>query len=67
MNRAQIRNRPEEFKLGWVAGLYDAKSDDGLRYRNNVLVSRLPSANDRSFLAGYRAAQKKRLGYLRWQ
>ena len=55
MTNIEIYDKPEKFRYGWVAGFYDARSDDGLRYG-------LGSGDDEVFLAGYRAGRQARLG-----
>ncbi|HEX2453139.1 MAG TPA: hypothetical protein VHI99_05530 [Vicinamibacterales bacterium] len=52
----------EKFKLGWVAGFYDARADDGLRYLDDVLRYGVCDVEQESFLAGYRAGVCARRG-----
>jgi hypothetical protein len=57
-----IYNTLEAFKYGWVAGLYDALADDGLRYTKDILPFARGDANEPSYLAGYRSGRQARLG-----
>jgi hypothetical protein len=59
----KVYNKPEKFKHGWVAGFYDAHSDDGLRYLNDILRYGPQDGDHESFIAGYRAGRQARLGH----
>jgi hypothetical protein len=58
----EIYNKPHKFKYGWAAGFYDALSDDGRRYLDEIRRYGLRDCNDESFIAGYRAGRKARVG-----
>jgi hypothetical protein len=58
----EIYSKPEKFKYGWVAGFYDALSDDGRRYLDDILRYGARDGDDESFIAGYRAGRQARLG-----
>ena len=63
MRAMEIYAKPESFKLGWVAGLYDARADDGQRYLDDILRYGVQGHEDRAqFLAGYRAGLALRRG-----
>jgi hypothetical protein len=63
MNSCVVYNKSEQFKQGCIAGLYDAKSDDGLRYLDDILRYGVEGREDRAeFLAGYRAGRALRSG-----
>lgn len=62
MKNIEIHSKPEQFKYGWVAGFYDALSDDGLRYMDDILRHGPRDRNDKAFIAGYRAGRSARLG-----
>ena len=64
MTNIEIYSKPEKFKYGWVAGFYDALSDDGLRYLNEILRYGPRDYDDASFIAGYHAGRQKRLGQI---
>src|SRR5690349_4177819 len=62
MGQLMVYTQSASFKSGWVAGFYDALSDDGLRYLDEILRHGLKSDEQRDFLAGYCAGQRVRRG-----
>jgi hypothetical protein len=63
MTTFTLYNKSEKFKQGCIAGFYDARSDDGLRYLDDILRYGVRDDEDRAaFLAGYRAGQRTRRG-----
>ena len=62
MTNSQVYKKPEAFKYGWTAGFYDAKSDDGHRYWENIMRYGPRDDQNRLFIAGYRAGQRARVG-----
>lgn len=57
----QLCFESERFKQGWVAGFYDAFSDDGCRYDAEVVG---PASRHPDFLAGYRLGVAFRRGHV---
>ena len=57
-----IYTESERFKQGSVAGFYDARSDDGLRYLDDILRFGIQSDDQHQFMVGYRYGQQMRLG-----
>ena len=62
MRDAYVWSESEKYKEGWVTGFYDSRSDDGLRYLDDILRYGVRSPDDHSFMAGYRAGQQARRG-----
>jgi hypothetical protein len=60
MQTLEVYTKSEKFKFGWTAGLYDARSDDGMRYLDDILRYGVRSDDDQSFMEGYRAGQRAR-------
>ena len=61
-----VYTQSDAFKSGWVAGFYDARSDDGMRYLDDILRYGSRSDDERSFMAGYRAGKQARRGSARY-
>jgi hypothetical protein len=62
MSTEQIYTRPNKFKSGWVAGFYDAFSDDGQRYLRDVQRFGVDARQEDDFMSGYREGLRARLG-----
>lgn len=60
MQHTLVHTQSERFKLGWSAGFYDAFSDDGLRYLDEILRYGLNTDEQREFLSGYDAGRSYR-------
>jgi hypothetical protein len=65
MTNVEVYNKSEKFKHGWIAGFYDALSDDGLRYLDAILRYGPCEGDEEAFMAGYRAGRLSRLGCVR--
>jgi hypothetical protein len=66
MVNTEVYSASEKFKYGWVAGFYDALTDDGMRYLDDVLRYGVGDNGDRKdFMAGYRAGRRARAGQVR--
>lgn len=64
MQNVAVYAEADRFKSGWIAGFYDARTDDGLRYLDDILRYGVRNDDDRArFLAGYRAGQMARNGH----
>jgi hypothetical protein len=56
MRTMKIYAKADAYKLGCVAGFYDALPDEGQRYLDDILRYGVEGHEDRAqFLAGYRA------------
>ena len=62
MEYVEVWPQPEKYKEGWVAGFYDARADDGLRYLDDILRYGPRTCDEQSYLAGYRAGRQARRG-----
>ncbi|HUG16837.1 MAG TPA: hypothetical protein VMM78_17655 [Thermomicrobiales bacterium] len=62
---AELCHQSSRFRAGWMAGFYDAKFDDGLRYLEGMLRHGVRSELEQEFLEGYREGRRFRLGRAR--
>ena len=58
----EVHTQSASFRKGWVAGFYDAKSDEGVRYVDELLRYGIRTHEQREFIDGYRTGQRLRLG-----
>jgi hypothetical protein len=54
MIKSAVFSESEQFKRGAIAGFYDAVSDDGLRYIDDLLRFGVRGKDDADFMSGYR-------------
>ena len=59
-----VHDKSERFKLGWVAGFYDALSDDGAKYLDEILRHGLRDQEQVDFITGYRNGLAQRRGLM---
>jgi len=53
-------NRSAAFRLGYIAGFYDAVADDGSRYLEDMMRFGLAYKEQPDFLEGYRIGRRLR-------
>jgi hypothetical protein len=58
----EIHSKSESFKSGWASGFYDALSDDGVRYIDEILRYGIRGYDEQAFLDGYRSGRQARRG-----
>lgn len=60
---SDLHTQSEALKLGWVAGFYDALTDDGLKYLDDFCRYGVNGDRARAdFMAGYSAGREARRG-----
>ena len=60
MSSNAVYSRSEQFKRGAVAGFYDAVSDEGIRYIDDLLRFGVRTTDDDDFMSGYRHGRAER-------
>jgi hypothetical protein len=58
----ELYTHSEDFRKGWVAGFYDARTDECLRYLDEILRYGLRTEKDQAFFDGYRMGRQFRVG-----
>ena len=62
MSPASVYDETERFKRGWVAGFYDALSDEGARWLGGILLYGVSTDDQAQFIAGYQKGRAFRRG-----
>jgi hypothetical protein len=62
MPHPSVHTQSERFKQGFAAGFYDAISDDGARYLDDVMRYGVRDVTHAEFIHGYRYGRLSRRG-----